>query len=36
MSRRANTLKNDASAEELRNVLEYIEKISKSPVKEDQ
>jgi len=31
MSRRANTLKNDASPEELRKVLEYIEKFSKSP-----
>jgi hypothetical protein len=35
MSRRANTLKNDASAEELRKVLEYIENISNPPVKED-
>jgi len=36
MSRRANTLKNDASAQELRKVLEHIENISKSAVKEDQ
>ncbi len=36
MSRRANTLKNDASAEELRKVLEYIENISKPAVIEDQ
>lgn len=33
MSRRANTLKNDASCEELRKVLEYTEKISKPLVK---
>ncbi len=31
MSRRANTLKNDATAEELRKVLEYIQNTSEQP-----